>query len=124
MGIDYQFSQVDISPAPMLEGDTHTETANLISARFIMMYKMRHQFYLSLDPLLDVQLGSGSPDAIENQTGLGLSFAAGKKIFLKDSFYFKVEPRIWIHNIIPFSNNNLPLRLTVVGVNIGVGLRK
>lgn len=124
MGVGYQYSQVEIFPSAGLEGDGHTESANLISASFKMVYKFKNQFYLSLDPLLDFQLHSDSPYAIENQTGLGLSFAAGKKIFRGESFYVRVEPRIWIHNIIPLNDEFKPLKLTVIGINLGVGLSK
>ena len=125
-GISYQYSQVEIAPSfdPIIERIFHTESVNLISVSFKTIYKLKKEYYFSLDPLLDIQLKSDSQKAIDNQTGLGLSFAAGKKILIKDSFYVRIEPRIWVHNIVPFIDNNLPLRLTVVGINIGVGLRK
>jgi hypothetical protein len=127
IGIGYQYGSVEFSPnylGPAGEIPSFTESANLITASFMTVFKLRNQFYLSLDPLLDFQLNSDSPNAIENQTGLGLSFAAGKKIFRRESFYIRIEPRIWIHGIVPFNYNHQPRRLTVLGINIGVGLRK
>ena len=80
---------------------------------------------MSLAPSLDLHTNYESIinniyQTIDNQTGLGLSCGFGKNLYLTNSLFLIIEPRLWIHNIIPFHDENLPLRLTTIGLNFGL----
>jgi len=121
-GVSYQFSQVEIVPAPMIEAEQHKESINLISASFKTVFNFRKGYYLSTDPLIDIQLKSSLQKSIDNQTGIGISIGFGKRILLKEKFSINIEPRLWVHNIVPFVDTNIPQRLTVFGIKAGLNL--
>lgn len=122
-GVSYQFSQVEFSPAPMIEGESHTEKINVISASFKTVFNFRKGYFLSTDPLIDIQLKSSSQKSISNQSGIGFSIGYGKRILLNEKFSINIEPRLWVHNIVPFVDTNIPERLTVIGLKAGIQLR-
>ena len=80
-GVSYQFSQVEIVPAPMIEAEQHKESINLISASFKTVFNFRKGYYLSTDPLIDIQLNSSLQKSIDNQTGIGISIGFGKEFY-------------------------------------------
>jgi hypothetical protein len=120
-GFYYQYSQVEFVPN-LNSGDMllTTEKVNLASVIFRSIYDLKKDFYLSFDPVVDLHIGYDSEQIIDNQTGLGLSLAFGKSIKIKDTIFLNIEPRLWIHNIVPFHDINIPYRLTTAGLNIGV----
>jgi hypothetical protein len=119
-GLNYHFSQVEFVPN-MSAGDrpNHTENINLISFRFKSIYKLKNQFYVSLDPSVDFHLNYDSQQTLDKQTGIGLSFGFGENIKINEAINLNIEPKIWIHNIIPFTETNLPYRLTALVLNLG-----
>ncbi|NQU84342.1 MAG: hypothetical protein HQ541_01145 [Mariniphaga sp.] len=122
MGFTYQLSRVEVQPPTYLIGRfPHNETINLISASFKSTLPLKNNKYLSFDPLLTFQLKSKTQQSVDDQTGLGLSFAFGKKFFMNKKVFLAIEPRIWVHHIIPFIDQNLPLRLTSLGLNMKLG---
>ena len=72
-GLSYQYSRVEIVPAPMPpeERIPHTETVNLVTPGFKTVFNFRKGFYLTADPFIDIQLKSETQSSIDNQTGLG-----------------------------------------------------
>ncbi|MCJ7448996.1 MAG: hypothetical protein MUO72_15035 [Bacteroidales bacterium] len=90
LGLSYQFSQVKVDPFidPLNDPLPFTESLNILSFNIGAIYNLKRDFYLTLDPTVDLQLN--------------------------------IEPRLWIHNIIPLQDENLPLRLTVAGLNLGL----
>lgn len=120
-GLNYHFSKVEFVPNPNT-GDMplHTENVNLISIRFLTNLKLRNQFYISLDPSADFHLNYESQQTLDKQSGIGLSFGFGKNIKIKEAVALNIEPKLWIHNIIPFNESNLPYRLTTIGLNLGL----
>ena len=70
--------------------------------------------------MINLQLNYNSNLITERQTGLGLSFSVGKYFNLNDKLRLNIEPKLWIHNIVPFQDENLPLRLTTCGLNLGL----
>lgn len=121
-GVSYQFSQVKLVPAPMIEGESHIETINLISASFKTIFNFRKGYYLSTDPLIDIQLNSSSQKSISNQSGVGISIGYGRRVLLNEKFSVNIEPRLWVHNVVPFVDTNIPERLTVIGLKAGIKL--
>lgn len=121
-GVSYQFSQVELVPGPGIEGESHIETINLISASFKTVFNYRKGYYLSTDPLIDLQLNSSSQKSIDNQSGLGVSIGYGKRILINEKFSINIEPRLWVHNVLPFVDTNIPQRLTVFGLKAGLKL--
>lgn len=121
LGFSYHFSQVEYVPN-MNTGDMplHTENVNLISFRFKSVYKFKNHFYLSLDPSVDFHPGYDSQQTLDKQSGIGLSFGFGKNIRIKDAVYLNIEPKLWTHNIISFTESDLPYRLTSLGLNFGL----
>jgi hypothetical protein len=115
-GLSYQFCQIGYTPN-MNTGDFigQTDRVNLISINLISVYNLRKNFYLSFIPLIDFHLNYDSENIIENQSGCGLSFSVGKLIKLNDRIILNLEPRLWIHNIVPLNSEHL----TVAGLNIG-----
>ena len=120
LGLNYHFSQVEFV-SNMNTGDmtNHTENVNLISFRFKSVYKLKNQFYLSLDPSVDFHLNYDSQQTLDKQSGIGLSFGFGDNIKINEAVNLNIEPKIWIHNIIPFTETNLPYRLTAIVLNMG-----
>ena len=124
-GIDYQHSNLEIIPAPTGEPIvTHQESINVLSAGFKTIYNLKKSIFFTVNPLIDLQLPSKSQSTVDNQTGLGLSLSGGKRIEVTDRMSLSVEPIIWIHNIIPFTEQIFPERLTVVGIKAGLSLGK
>lgn len=121
-GVSYQFSQVEMVPGPGIEADPHQETINLISASFKTVFNFRKGYYLSTDPLIDIQLNSSLHKSIDNQTGAGVSIGFGKRVLLNERFSVNVEPRLWVHNVVPFVDTHIPQRLTVIGLKAGLRL--
>lgn len=121
-GVSYQFSQVKLVPAPMIEREPHMETINLISASFKTVINFRKGYYLSTDPLIDIQLKSSLQKSISNQSGVGISIGYGKRVLLNERFSINIEPRLWVHNVVPFVDTNIPERLTVFGIKAGLKL--
>jgi len=121
LGFNYHFSQVEFVPNMNTEDmPLHTENVNLISFRFKSVYKFKNQFYLSLDPSVDFHLSYDSQQTLDKQSGIGLSFGIGKNIKIKDAVYLNIEPKLWVHNIISFTESDLPYRLTTLGLNFGL----
>jgi hypothetical protein len=121
LGFNYHLSQVEFVPN-LNTGDMqlHTENVNLISVRFKTVYKLKNHFYFSLDPSVDFHLNYNSQQTLDKQSGIGLSFGFGKDINIKEIVYLNIEPRIWIHNIISFTDSNLRYHLTTLGLNLGL----
>jgi hypothetical protein len=121
LGFNYHFSQVEFVPN-LNTGDMplHTENVNLISIRFKTVYNLKNQFYLSLDPSADLHLNYDSQQTLDKQSGIGFSFGLGKNIKIKEAVSLNIEPKLWIHNLIPFNESNLPYRLTTLGLNLGL----
>jgi hypothetical protein len=120
-GLDYHFSRVEFVPG-VNSGDMllHTENVSLISFRFRSVFKLKNQFYLSIDPSIDFHLKYDNQQTLDNQSGLGLSFGIGKNIKISESLFLNIEPKLWIHNIIPFTETNITRHLTALGINFGL----
>lgn len=123
IGLSYKYSVVEIVPAPFIEREPHKESLNLITVSFLTELNIGKNYYFSLDPLLDLQLGSKADQTMDCQTGIGLSTGLGRRIYIKNKTFISFEPTLWIHNIIPFLATNLPLRLTVIGLKFGINLK-
>lgn len=127
VGVGFQNSRVSIKPAfwgqPEVERIAHIEQSNILYVNSKMIFRKRSASYLSLDPLIGIQLNESSPNSIDNQTGIGLSFSCVKRINLNESVFLKIEPKLSVYNIVPFVSKDLPERLTSIGLNIGVGFR-
>jgi hypothetical protein len=127
LGLSYQYSRVEMVPAPLppFDQSPHNETVNLLTASFKILRNFQREYYLSLNPLLNLQLPSSSQDWIDNHTGLGFSFSIGKRIPVNEKLAIALEPIVWFHNIIPFvDESNYTDRLTVVGIKAGISLMK
>jgi hypothetical protein len=121
-GVSYQFSQVEIVPERMIEAEPHKEAINLISASFKTVFNFRKSYYLTIDPLIDIQLKSYTQKNIDNQSGVGVSIGFGKRVLINEGFSINIEPRLWVHNVVPFVDTNIPERLTVFGIKAGIKL--
>lgn len=123
-GVSYQFSQVEIVPAPSFEADREKEAVNLISASFKTVFNLRKSYYLSADPFIAIQLKSSLQKSIDNQSGAGISIGFGRRVLLNERFSINIEPRLWVHNVVPFVDTNIPERLTVIGLKAGLRLER
>jgi hypothetical protein len=121
LGFCYQFSQVEYTPNMNTSNFTgQTDKVSLISINFATIYNLKRNFYLSLNPFINLQLNYKSDFITDKQNGLGLSFSIGKHFYLNDKIQLNIEPKIWINNIFPVQAENLPLRLTTAGLNLGL----
>lgn len=121
-GLCYQFAQVEYTPN-MNTGDWFTgqiDKINVLSFNFSTIVKSKNDFYLSVNPMVTLQLNYNSDFITDNQSGLGLSFSVGKYFHLNDKLRLNIEPRLWIHNIVPFQDENLYKKLTTLGLNLGL----
>lgn len=122
-GLSLQRSNVEIVPAPNIGGEIHIENVNLISGNLKVLFNLPDEYYLSIDPFIDLQLKSNTQSSIDDQTGWGLSFGLGKRLSIRETISMKIEPRMWVHNIVPFVDKNLSKRLTVFGIKAGFTFR-
>ena len=124
-GVDlsYQLSPVEITAGvvPWNPPPSYSETLRLLSFGLNTIVNFKKDFYLRINPSLDLQTDYSSENSIDNQTGLGLSAGFGKNIKIKETIFINVEPRLWAHNIIPFNDGYYPLRMITTGLNIGLG---
>lgn len=121
-GVSYQFSQVEIVPNHVVEADPHKETQNVILASFKTVFNFRNGYYLSADPHIGIQLNRSSQESIDDQSGVGVSMGYGKRVLINERFSINIEPRLWVHNVVPFVDTNIPKRLTVIGLRAGLKL--
>ena len=106
---------------PDLDGATHiTQKVDLFSINFTSIYNLGPDFYISLSPILDFQIKHNPLNRIGNQSGIGLSFGIGNNIKISESVSLNIEPRLWIHNMIPFRDKHLNYWLTTAGLNMGL----
>jgi len=123
IGVGYQNSHVQVIVP--FDGGASSYSASiskveLLSLRLRSVLNLKKDFYVSLAPIIDYQIRRGIGQHIDNQSGLGLAFGIGNNIKLNESLALNIEPTLWIHNIVPFNDENLPFRLTVAGLNFGL----
>jgi hypothetical protein len=124
LGLDFQNLHVEFVPAPTGETvESHQESINLLSLNFKTVYNLGSNFFLSANPLIDIQLPSKSQSSVDNQTGLGLSISGGTRFSMNERYLLTVEPMLWIHNIVPLIEKGTPQRMTVVGIKVGLTIR-
>jgi hypothetical protein len=121
IGLGYQSSSVlklvQVNPIDIAE---KTEKINLCSISFKSILKLSKEFYFSLDPSVDIQTSHDPIQTTENQSGVELSFGVGGNFRLNNYLLFNVEPRLWMHNLISFHDQDPPFRLSNVGINLGL----
>ncbi len=127
VGVGFQNSRMSIKPAFWGQADderiSHTEKSNILYVNYKMVFRKRDASYLSLDPLIGIQLNETTPISYDNQTGIGFSFSWVKKVNLNETVFLKIEPKFSVFNIIPFVSKDYSERVTSIGLNIGVGFR-
>ena len=120
--------QITIPPIPN-DQPRHTEKINMLSISPGVVYKFKKGFYTRFAPTLTYHTNYEKMkdyiiQTIDNQTGLGLSLSSGKYFKIINPLFLNIEPKLVIHNIIPFQNENLPLRVTTIEINCGIILRR
>lgn len=122
IGLGFQNCHVYLmTPSPSFNDySAATEGVNILSINLRSVYNLKKDFYITIVPSLDLQVKPNDLQKINNQTGLGLSFGIGKNIKLNESLSFNIEPRLWIHNLIPLESVNHPYRLTTAAINLGL----
>ncbi|NQU51932.1 MAG: hypothetical protein HQ522_05290 [Bacteroidetes bacterium] len=127
VGIGFQNSRVELTPPFYGDNEervSHTEKSNILYFNYKMVFRKRSTSFLSLDPLIGIQLNKTTPSSFDNQTGIGVAFSYVKKINLNETIFLKLEPKLNVFNIIPFVVTDMPERLTSIVINIGVGYKK
>jgi len=122
IGLTYQISQVVIWIPDLYDFTSGHERIDLLSLYFKTKFKLSNEFYLSLDPSFDKQINYDRYHFAEDQTGLGLSVGVGRYFRMSDRLSLNIEPRLWIHNLVPFNKLDRPFMLSVAGINIGLVL--
>ena len=121
IGLGYQSSAVvKVIQVSSTDYSAKTEKINLCSFSFRSIFKLSKEFYVSLDPSVDIQTNHDLIQTTENQSGLGMSFGVGGNFRLNNYLLFNVEPRLWMHNLISFHDQDSPFRLSYVGINLGL----
>lgn len=127
VGLGFQNGKVELTPqftGGEEERISHIEKSNILYLSYKMVFRQRKTSYLSLDPLLGIQLNEAKLNSFDNQTGIGLAFSYVKRINLNIKTFLKFEPKLTVFNIIPFVATDLPERYTSIGLNIGIGFNK
>jgi hypothetical protein len=127
VGLGFQNNRVEITPEYFgddIERVPHIEKSNLLYLNSKIVFRKRNTSYLSLDPLIGIQLNETTLNSFDNQTGIGLAFSFVKKINLNENTFLKIEPKFTVFNIIPFEEMNMAERFTSIGINIGLGFKK
>ena len=122
VGLTYQKATVEVDPfiAPQDDPPPFNESINLLSFSVGACYNFNKGYYATINPLIHYQLDYHDDNAITKQTGIGISGGFGKKFNMNSNLLINVEPKIWIHNLVLFQEENLPSRLTVAGINVGL----
>lgn len=121
LGLSYQFSRLNFVPNLDSGGLLkHAEKVNLFSVSLKSVLNFKRNLYLSFDLTIDFHVNYNSQQTLDKQSGLGLSLAFGENIKINETILLNIEPRLWIHNIVPFCNENLPYRLTTAAINAGL----
>jgi len=121
IGLDYQSSKtLNVRPIGPAELSAQSEKINICSISLKSMFKLTKEFYFSFDPTIDYQANYDKTQITDNQSGIGLSVGAGGNFIINNFLQFNVEPRLWIHNIIPFNDIKSPFRLSAAGINLGL----
>jgi hypothetical protein len=122
IGLGYQNSHVQIIvPYPgRPDYSLSTEKADLVSINLRSVLNLSKNFYLTFVPSLDLQIKHSSLQRLSDQSGLGLSVGLGNYVKLSESLALNIEPRLWVHNVIPFSSDNHPFKLTTAAINLGL----
>jgi hypothetical protein len=122
--LSYQYSQFKIIPTmDTPEFVMVTESfIYLLSLSIKTAYITKNNYSFSLDPCIDWQLLS-LRNSVDNQSGIGISPAFGKLFRISETVLLRIEPRLYFHNIITFSSDDLQLHLTQAGINIGFVFR-
>ena len=121
-GLGFQNSKVYlITPSPgFSDYSASNEGVNILSINFRSVYNLKKDFYITLVPSLDLQIKPNDLQKLNNQTGLGLSLGIGNNIKLNELLSLNIEPRIWLHNIIPSKAETIPYKLISTGLNLGL----
>lgn len=121
-GLGFQNSHVKlVTPHPELSGYSFgTEGVNLLSINLRSAINLNKDFYITLVPSLDLQIKPNDLQKLNNQTGIGLSLGIGNNVKLNETVSLNIEPRLWIHNLIPLESVNHPYRLTTAAINLGL----
>lgn len=121
LGLDYQSSRtLNVSLIGPMEYSARSERINICSISLRSIFNLTKEFYFSFDPTIDYQANYTKIQITDNQSGIGLSLGVGGNFILNNFLQFSVEPRLWIHNIIPFNDINSPFRLSAAGINLGL----
>lgn len=120
IGLGYQISQVIIWIPDLSYFTPDHERIDLFIISFKSKVKLPNKFYLSLDPSFDKQVNYDRYHVADNQTGLGLSIGFGKNFRMSNGLLFNIEPRLWLHNLVPYYDLDRPFMLAVAGVNFGL----
>lgn len=126
LGLNYQFIQIAVKPPydPIIEYDVfHNERINILSFSLNSTIKMKKNYFLSIDPLIGIQLKSPSQISIGDQSGVGISTGIGRRFDLGKCCYLKIEPSLRINNLLPFVVGNIPQRVTSLGLKMGIGIK-
>jgi hypothetical protein len=100
------------------------ESVKILTISMRTKYKLSELYYLELDPLIDFHTNYDPDKNTDDQSGVGFSVGFGGSFKLSDRLTFNLEPRLWLHNIIPFHKDDSQFRLSVVGINLGIMLHK
>lgn len=127
VSLGFQNGRVELTPeftGGEQERISHLEKSNILYLSYKMVFKQRPKSYLSLDPLLGIQLNETKQNSFDNQSGIGLALSYVKRIHLNNTIFLKFEPKLTVFNIIPFVAIDLPERYTSISLNIGIGFKR
>jgi hypothetical protein len=118
----YQHSNIKIDPFidPNYNLPAYILTIDLLSGGLAADFRLKDSFSVNVGPTADFQLKDDPRSGSNDQTGIGLSAGIGARLKINDKIFLKLEPRIWIHNIIPIPKEPLHLKLVQVGLDIGL----
>jgi len=126
-GIGFQNNRVELTSQytggnEVIVGNMAHSNVQYLASK--MVFRKRTLSNFSLDPLIGVQLNETTVNSFSDQTGIGLGFSFVKKINLSETTFLKIEPKLTVFNIIPFESSDMAERMTSIGVNVGIGMKK
>lgn len=118
----YQHSAIKIDPFidPNYNPPPYISTIDLLSGGISANFTLKGRFSVNVGPTADLQIKDDPKSGINDQTGIGLSAGIGTRLKLNDRLFLKLEPKLWIHNIIPIQEQTRNLKLVQVGLDIGL----
>lgn len=109
--------------SPMEPQIIQSQTSEIVQVPLRIRYDIINWFYIKTGLTIDNQFNNKEGKYVDNQTGIGFSFAGGVDFKISDLIYFNIEPEFGITSLIPFNTDDYQQHFLLTGINLNIGYR-